>query len=50
MEEVISFLSHVCGAIIFCIALSLLFLFTTLEQNAIESLNEQVIYSTVYER
>ncbi len=50
MEEVISFLSHVCGAIIFCIALSLLFLFASLEQNALKTLNNQVIYSTVYER
>lgn len=50
MEEVISFLSHVCGAIIFCIALSLLFLLGTLEQNALTTLNDQVIYATVYER
>ncbi|MDD5937047.1 MAG: hypothetical protein PUC65_16030 [Clostridiales bacterium] len=50
MEEAVSFLSHVCGAIIFCIALSLLFIFGSLEQEAIDALDEQVIYSTVYQR
>lgn len=50
MEEVNSFFANVFGAILFCIALSLLFLLSAMEQNIISELTKESIAMTFYQR
>ena len=50
MEEINSFFSNVFGAIIFCIALGLLFLLGEMEQDIVNELTKQSISMTFYQR
>lgn len=49
MEEAISFLYHVFGTLLFCIALAFLFTASSVEQEAVDQLQQQVSESAWYQ-
>lgn len=50
MEEAISFLYHVFGTILFCIALAFLLTASSVEQKAVEQLHQQMTETAWYQR
>lgn len=50
MEEVISFLYHVFGTILFCIALAFLFTASSVEQEVLEQLHQQITQTVWYQQ
>jgi hypothetical protein len=50
MEEAISFLYHVFGTLLFCIALAFLFTASSVEQQAVDQLHKQATETAWYQR
>ncbi len=48
MEEITSFLSHVFGALLFCIALTLLFYIQRVEETACSNLSTNPVESAIW--
>lgn len=49
MEDIVSLLGNIFGVIIFCLALSLLFFFGTLEYEITESIDDSSVSTVFYQ-